>query len=137
MSDKIALEIAEAEFDNYVDGKRICVDTSIMNEEDLSTFLTNKNRIISAIRYGDLVFNDDGKAVYTPTHPESRDKEPLTFGERTGVTSMAADGKKKGENMKGAYATIAAQCGVHTSIITNLAGYDLKVMESLYILLTV
>lgn len=135
MSDKIALEIAEAEFDRFVECMDLDVDPATMDQEDLTAFKKQKSRIIRAVQAGSLVFNENGEAVYTPSHPNSKYKECITFKERTGASLMAMDGKKKGHDIAKTYAVMADMCGVHPNVFAGLVGGDGKVCEAIFTLL--
>ena len=135
MSDKVALEVAEQEFDRFVEEMDLDLDTSLMDAEDLTAFTKQKNRIIRAIQRGHLVVNESGEAVYTPFNKGSKHKEPLTFHERTGSSLMAMDGKKKNHDVAKPYAVLADMCRVHQSVFAGLVGTDVKVCEALFALL--
>jgi hypothetical protein len=135
MSDKVALEVAEQEFDRFVEEMDLDLDTSLMDAEDLTAFTKQKNRIIRAIQRGHLVVNESGEAVYTPFNKGSKHKEPLTFHERTGASLMAMDGKKKNHDVAKTYAVLADMCRVHQSVFAGLVGTDVKVCEALFALL--
>jgi hypothetical protein len=132
---KINLEVAEAEFDRFVECMGLLLDTSTMDVEDKTAFDKQKNRIIDAMISGHLVINDDGEAVYTPFRPTSGPKEPITFHERTGASVLAMDGKKKGHDMAKTYAIMAEMCKVHPATFSRLAGPDIKTCEAVYALL--
>ena len=131
----VAREVAEQEFDRFAEEMDLDVDTGAMDEDDVSAFNKQKNRIIKAIVRGNLVINDDGEAVYTPTHPRSKHTDPITFHERTGASLMAMDGKKKGYDVARTYAIMADMCRVHPNVFAGLAGTDVKVCEAVYALL--
>lgn len=135
MSDKVALEVAEKEFNRFVEEMDLDLDTALMDAEDLTAFTKQKNRIIRAIQRGNLVVNENGEAVYTPFNKGSKHKEPLTFHERTGASLMAMDGKKKNHDVAKTYAVLADMCRVHQSVFAGLAGTDVKVCEALFALL--
>jgi hypothetical protein len=132
---KINLEVAEAEFDRFVECMGLLLDTSTMDVEDKTAFDKQKNRIIDAMISGHLVINDDGEAVYTPFRHTSGHKEPITFHERTGASVLAMDGKKKGHDMAKTYAIMAEMCKVHPATFSRLAGPDIKTCEAVYALL--
>ena len=130
--EKIALEVAEAEFDRFADCMGLDVDTTDMDPEDRTALNKQKGRIIRAVQSGALVFNEDGEAIYTPQHKRSKNKDPLTFHERTGASLMAMDGKKKGHDVAKTYAVLADMCKVHPSTFAGLVGSDIKVCEALF-----
>lgn len=135
MNDKVAKEVAEQEFERFVECMDLDVDTSGMDAEDLTAFNKQKGRIIRAVQAGSLVFNEDGEAVYTPQHKRTTHKEPITFHERTGASLMAMDGKKKNHDVAKTYAVMADMCKVHPSAFAGMVGTDVKVCEALFALL--
>lgn len=131
----VAKEVAEADFDRFVDAMDLDLDTAGMDSEDLTAFNKQKSRIIRAMMKGVLIINDNGEAVYTPCHPRSKYKEAITFHERTGASLMASDGKKKNQDAAKTYAILADMCKVHPGVFAGLVGSDIKICEALYMLL--
>lgn len=132
---KIAKDVAEQEFDRWADEMDLDIDTADMDQEDLTAFNKQKRRIVQAIERGALVISEDGEAVYTPSNPKSKHRDPITFHERTGASIMAMDGKKKNEDVRKTYAVMADMCNVHPSTFAGLVGVDGKVCEALFALL--
>lgn len=132
---KVNAEMAEVEFDRFVDAMDLDLDTADMDAEDLTAFNKQKGRILRAIQNGSLIINDNGEAVYTPCRPGSKHKEAITFHERTGASLMAMDGKKKNHDVAKTYAVMADMCKVHQSVFAGLVGTDVKVCEALFALL--
>jgi hypothetical protein len=135
MEDKINKETAEIEFDKFVECMDLDVDTVDMDAEDLTAFNKQKSRIIRAIMRGQLIFNDNGEAVYTPSNKRSKHTDPITFRERSGASLMAMDGKKKGHDVRKTYAVMADMCGIHQNVFAGLVGSDVKTCEALFALL--
>lgn len=139
MNDKVeptvAKEVAEAEFDRFVDAMDLDLDTADMDAEDLTAFNKQKRRILNAMQAGSLLINDKGEAVYAPQNPKSKYKEAITFHERTGASLMATDGKKKNQDAAKTYAMIADITGLHPGVYAGLVGIDIKVCEALFALL--
>ncbi len=135
MENKVVREVAEHEFDRFVECMDLDVDTAGMDSEDLTAFTKQKNRIIRQIERGALVINDEGEAVYTPQNKGSKHTDAITFHERTGASLMAMDGKKKGHDVAKTYAVLADMCKVHPSVFAGLKGTDVKVCEALFALL--
>lgn len=127
---KVAREQAEAEFDEWLEQMDIVLGDDIEDNRD-------KERVIKSIMYGDLTFNDEGEAVYTPWRKLSKHREPITFRERTGADLMAADGrngKAKGL-VHQTYAMMGSLCGVEASTFSRLSGSDIKNCEAIFSLL--
>lgn len=132
---KVAPEVAVEEFNRFADMMDLDIDTSKMDQEDLTAFNKQKGRMLRAIEAGNLTINADGEAVYTPTHARSGYKEPIVFRERTGASLMAMDRAKKGHDVARTYAVMGDMCGVHPSVFAGLAGSDVKTCEAIFALL--
>lgn len=132
MNDTIPNEVAEQEFDRWVDAMDLDLDTAVMDAEDLTAFTKQKRRILRAMQRGSLVITEDGEAVYTPQNQKSKHKDPLTFHERTGASLMAMDGKKKNHDAAKTYAIMADICKTHPSTFAGMVGEDVKVCEALF-----
>ncbi len=135
MDSKIAKEVAEAEFDRFSEAMDLNLNTTVMDSEDLTQFNKQKDRIIQAVQSGALVFNEDGEAVYTPQHRNTKQKDPITFHERTGASLMAMDGKKKGHDVAKTFAVMGDMCKVHPNVFAGMVGSDGKVCEAIFALL--
>ncbi len=131
----VEVEAAKAEFDRFIECMDLDVDTSVMDTEDVTAFEKQKRRILRAIGNGSLVINDEGEAVYTPSNPNSKHHEPLTFHETTGASLMEMDGKKKNHSIAQTFAVMGAMCKVHPNVISGLAGIDAKICMALFSLL--
>ncbi len=135
MTDVIDIETAGQEFDRFVEGMDLDLDTADMDAEDLTAFNKQRNRLVRAIQNGSLVINEKGEAVYTPRREGSKTKDAITFHERTGASLMAMDGKKKNHDVAKTYAVMADMCRVHQSVFAGLVGTDVKICEALFALL--
>lgn len=135
MNDLIDREVAELEFERFVEAMDLDFDESLMDADDLSQFNKQKYRVIRAIESSALVINEDGEAVYTPQNRKSKYQNPITFHERTGASLMAMDSKKKNQDMAKTYAIMADMCKVPQSVFSGLVGIDGKVCEAIYTLL--
>lgn len=132
---KVVLEQAEQEFNDWAEAMDLDLDTAEMDAEDLTAFNKQKRKLVKAIQLGSLTFNDGGEAVYTPSNKKSKHQESITFYERTGASMMAMDGKKKGHDIGKTYAVMGNMCKVHPSCFAGLVGIDGKVCEALFSLL--
>ena len=125
MNDKIVQEVAEKEFDRFVEAMDLDVSTDGMDQEDKSSLSQQTGLIISAIQSGDLVINDSGEPVYTPKR--TKDAPAITFYEPTGASLMAMDRKKKSEDIAKLYATMADMTKVSAKTFATMKMPDLKV----------
>lgn len=134
---KIVWEVAENDFKNWCEDQDIDDDVKTMDEDDQKGFENSKRRIIRAVIAGHLIFNDDGLAEYTPHREKSSFKDTLTFHEYTGGDlSAGLDGNKKNQNVKATYKTMAKVCKCRSIVFDKMAGPDLKVCQSIFMLLT-
>lgn len=133
LKDKIALEMAEVEFDRFTSSMDLDVDTSFMDADDLTSFSKQKRRIITAIQNGSLIINDNGEPIYTPQKSPSSD--PIVFHERTGASVIAMDGKKKNQQVAQTYAVMAEMTRSHPGVFAKLKGIDIKICEAIFALL--
>lgn len=125
---KVSKEVAEQEFQRFIDEMDIDADEAEMSEEDLKAFTVEKNKIIKAICKGSLVINDEGEPVYTPVKGDSG---PITFHEPTGAALMAMDRRKKGEDVAKIYSLLAEVTKVDASTFAKLPMRDLRVCTAL------
>lgn len=121
----IAREVAEAEFDRFVEVMDIEANTTGMDEEDKKGFLEQKDRIVKAVMSGALIVNDAGEPVYTPAR--TKDADSLTFHEPTGASLMAMDRKKKTEDVGKMYATMGDMTKTHANTFSKMKMPDLKI----------
>lgn len=125
MTDKIAREVAEQEFNRFVEAMDLDVDPADMDAEDKKGFEQQKDRIIAAVQSGSLVINDTGEPVFTPQRTEGA--EAITFHEPTGASLMAMDRKKKTEDIGKLYASMGEITKTHASTFSKMKMPDLKV----------
>jgi hypothetical protein len=125
MKDLVAEEVAEQEFIRFVDAMDIDVDPEGMDEEDRKGFVQQKIKIVSAIKSGALVINDNGEPVYTPVR--TKDATPITFFEPTGASLMAMDRKKKTEDIGKFYAAMGDITKTSAGVFSKMRMSDLKI----------
>jgi hypothetical protein len=125
MSNKIAKDMAELEFDRFVEAMDLDVNTASMDQDDKQGYEQQRGRIITALQSGALVINDNGEPVYTPQR--IKDAEPITFHEPTGASLMAMDRKKKAEDIGKLYATMADMTKTNAKLFSEMKMPDLKV----------
>lgn len=125
MTDKIAKEMAEQEFDRFAEAMDLNVDTTKMDLEDKQGFTEQHGRLINAIQKGSLVINDNGEPVFTPQRTQGTD--PITFYEPTGASLMAMDRKKQTEDIAKMFAAMGDITKTHANIFSKMRMSDLKV----------
>ncbi len=126
---KIILEMAEQEFERFVDSMDLELESSEMDAEDKGEFGKHKGNMIKAIQDGRLTINDQGEPEYTPKRGD--DHTPITFHEPTGACLMAMDSRKEGQNVAKMYATMASMSKQNSKRFSNMKNVDLKVCLSI------
>ena len=125
MKDKVALEVAEQEFNRFVEAMDLDVNPADMDEDDKKGFEQQRDRVVSAIQAGTVVINDNGEPVFTPQR--TKDADTITFFEPTGASLMAMDRKKKTEDIGKLYAAMGDMTKNHANVFSKMKMADLKV----------
>lgn len=132
MSNTVAREVAEAEFERFVEANALLVEFDGMEKEDVDSFREQKERILRAIETGALVVSEDGEPTFTPQR--TKDATPLTFHEPTGASLMAMDRKKKNEDVGKLYATMGDMTRTDAKTFSNMKMADLKLCMAVTVL---
>ncbi len=125
MTDKIAKEVAEQEFDRFVESMALDVNPSDLDAEDKKSLDQTRDRVVSAIQNGSLVVNDEGEPTFTPIRTKNMD--PITFYEPTGSCIQAMDRKKKTEDIGKLFAAMGDITKSHANVFSKMKMSDLKV----------
>lgn len=128
---KVAKEIAEAEFERFADAMDLDVSTEGLDDEDKRGLEKHRATIVNAIVAGHLVIDESGQPVYSPREGNTG---AITFREPTGATMMAADQRKKGQDMAKLYAMVAAMTQQPAQRFANMKRRDLRVCEAIAVL---
>lgn len=132
MREQVAQEVAEQEFDRFVDAMRLDVDPAGWDDEDKKSFTDSRNKILAAMRTGSLVIDERGQPSYTPSYGDNT--QPVVFYRPTGATLMAMDGRKKGHDQAKLLAAMADMTRENASRFAKMDLYDLKVCQSVMLL---
>jgi hypothetical protein len=125
----VALEVAEAEFDRFLESMDLEVDFSTMDEDDRKSFESNKRKFTRAVQRGQLCVNEKGEPVYKPISGDV-----ITFHEPTGATLMALDTVKKGADVQKSFAAMAEMTKTPRSVYAQMPQRDLAVCQSVFVL---
>jgi hypothetical protein len=123
---KISKEMAEQEFDRFLEAMDIEADPVDMDEDDKKGFKQQKSRLVAAIMSGSAIIDDLGQPVFTPKR-SGEDGPPITFYEPTGASIMAMDRKKKAEDVGKLYATMADMTKQPAKRFASMKYPDLRV----------
>lgn len=94
---KVSKEVAEAEFQKFIDLMDIDANPELMDEDDAKGFTTNKDRFIRGVMRGKVSVNENGEPELRTSRTENVEK--LVFFEPSAATLMAMDRKKSGQSM--------------------------------------
>lgn len=131
---KVAKDVAALEIDRFMEAMDIVIDDDL-DADSAAAYNRARSRMVRAVTLGSLVIDDNGEAIYTPKHPNSRSKEPIRFHERSGSTAVAMDSCKKGANTARMYAMLGDMCKVPPATFSGLVGPDIKMCEAIFALL--
>lgn len=130
--DKIGLDVAENEFDRFMDAMALDDKCENLSEEDKEGFEKNKRVVIKALRKGSLIINDNGEPVFTPTRSE--DKKQITFYEPTGAIFTAQDKRKDTEMFAKLNLSMGNMTKTHASLFVKMAVSDLQICQAIFTL---
>jgi hypothetical protein len=130
---KVAAEVAELEFQKFVDGMDLDTDPTGLDADDVKSFESAKRKLIGAICKGHLSVDEKGQPVYvTQGDPNGKGAGvTITFHEQTGASLMAMDQKKKGQEVAKMYAVMADMTQTTAQTFAEMAGRDLKVCQAI------
>jgi len=123
---KVATEVAEQEFERFIEAMDLDIDTSRMDVDDTRSFEEAKHIIVRAMERGSLVVDENGQPVYTLSGGER-----ITFYEPTGATFMAMDNKKRGQDVAKLVAIMADMTRQPAATFSKLPNRDFKVCRTL------
>lgn len=130
VASKVATEVAEAEFDRFVEAMDLDIDPKGWDADDKKSFEEAKRKIVRAIERGKLAVDGDGQPVLT-TASKSGEAKQITFYEPIGADLMAMDQKKKNHDVAKMYATLGAITKTDAQTFASMANRDLKVCQAI------
>lgn len=125
----VVKEVAELEFDRFVDLMGIDLDPSTMDDEDKKGLVLQKSRIIKAIQRGSLVVNEKGEPVYTPQRKSGADS--ITFHCPTGAALMEMDKKQLNHDITKSITVLASISKTNQAVFSNMELPDLNVCTAI------
>ena len=123
--DKVEAEVAEQEFMRFVDTMGLDIEEGSLTDEDKAGLNTNRNRMLTAIKKGSLVINENGEPIYTPQRSEN--VTPLLFAEPEGAALMEMDRKKAGADVGKMFVIMGSVAHVPQGTFAKLKIGDLNV----------
>lgn len=120
--EKVATEVAESEFDRFIEAMDIDVDPAGMDDEDKKSYESARRLIVGAIRAGRVTVDAQGQPIFAPN-----EGQPITFFEATGASLMAMDQKKKNHDVTKMFAAMADITKQPITRYAKMAKRDLKI----------
>ncbi len=124
----IATEVAEAEFERFAAAMDFDLDAKAMDEDDRKAFAATRRIIVRSLEQGHLVVNEKGEPIFTP---QLDDVAPITFFEPKGLSLIAMESRKKGEDVSKLFASLASMTKQHPSRFAKMSQRDLRVCMAL------
>ncbi len=128
----VALEVAEQDFERFVEMMDLDLDTKEMTDDDEKAFNRQRNRLIKSITNGSLVIDDEGIPTYTPRR--SANKDAITFFEPDGSTLLSTDRKTSNQRVGMLYVSMAEMTKTTPARFSKMKAPDLKVCTAIYTL---
>jgi hypothetical protein len=122
----VATDVAEQEFERFLDAMDIDRDPASMDEDDKKGFEDAKRKFVKQVEVGRLVVDEKGQPVYT-THAG----KTLIFHEPTGASFMAMDSKKKGADVAKMCAVMADIAHCDPSEFAKMPNRDFQVCKTI------
>lgn len=122
---KVAPDVADLEFQRFVELNAIDADVKTMTPEELSDFNKQKRLIVLQIMLGNLTLDENGVITYV-TH-RGEQQQTVIFHEPTGASMMAMDRRKKSEDVSKMFAAMADMCRCDAKTFAQMKMADLKV----------
>lgn len=126
---KISRDVAEAEFQRFLDCMRLNFTTEGLDAEDRTQVELHKKRFVNAVMDGRLVVDQKGIPTYTPR--DSADKDPITFPQPKGGDFMQADLHKKNHDITKGMAIMAAATHQPLERYRDMEWSDFRVCQAI------
>lgn len=131
---EVADDVHEAEFKRFLEAMDLVekTDSSKLDAEDSKALANVKATILSAMRRGSLVIDQEGRPVFTPQKEDNG--APLVFHEPTGAELMAMDKAKPGAGIERQNKFLAAITRQAPVRFAKMYQRDYTVCQSLIVL---
>lgn len=127
---KVALEVAQADFERMCVARRVQLDQTKWDEDDIKTFKIIRDKIESVICAGALRIEQDGTPIFTAQGGEQKGKE-FKLRPANGASLIAQDGKIGSTRI---FAALAELTKLNVGEFGKLEVPDAEVLSTLYML---
>jgi hypothetical protein len=125
---KVALEVAQQDFERMCVARRVLLDQAGWDEVDIATFKVLRDRVERSICVGALRVEQDGTPVFTAQGGVQKGKE-FKLKPATGACLIAQDGKLQAAKV---FAALAEMSGQNVGEFGKLEIPDFEVLSTLY-----
>lgn len=122
---KMTLEVAENEFDRFVEEWDIDGNIDAMSGEDRDSFKQQKDRIVRQILQGNATVDEHGNIAYILRHPKG-ELTDLSFNVPDGAAYMAMDQYKERQSVHKLNAFMGAMTKQPPRLFSSMDGRDIK-----------
>lgn len=121
-------DLAVTEFNRWAEENGIDVDTTSMNDEEKSTFDSQKRTIVKSIAKGQTVVNDNDDLEITlgAKNPEGYAGTKLVFKAPSAQAYLGMDNFKPNQNVHKMVAYMSAMTGKDIAYFSKIANADFK-----------
>lgn len=127
----VALEVAEADFERFVEAWDIDAETSTMEEEDRDEFAKLKRRFVNAVSAGAITISDVGDPTVSLRYSAFESITELSFKVPGGAALLALDKYKEKQGVHKLHAYIGGMTGESPAIFGKMDGRDIKVCQAI------
>lgn len=127
--EKMSDEVVESEIARFAEAMDLDLDPKGMDDEDRKSLEVAKRRLARALQSGQLVFDDLGQPVFTPT--EGTKEDAITFKEPKGSALISMDQRKQGHDVERLFTVMSEITGRNRDTFAKMANRDVKVCISL------
>lgn len=129
MENQVSNDVAQEEFDRFLDRNRLIWDIDDNDAEDRKDMIEYRDRFIREIEAGNLTIDDNGLPSYTCVYKEDC---TFKFNRPTGATYAQMDKKKDSAKMAKLFVAIAEMTKRSPKVISTLDNYDLRVLIAIF-----
>jgi hypothetical protein len=127
-NEKMTEAVALAEIARFAEAMDLDLDPKGMDDEDRKSLEVAKRRLVKALQGGQLVFDDKGQPIFTPTDEKAG---AITFKEPRGSSLIAMDQRKKDHDVERIFTVMSEVTGKNRDAFANMSNRDIKVCLAL------
>ena len=123
--DKVVREVAETDFNRFIEAWDIDDNTDAMSGEDKESFDQQKNRILTQIEKGSATVDEEGNISYELRYPRDGTMT-LNFKVPSGAAYISMDSYKDRQNIHKMFGFMASMTKTHSKVFSKMDARDAK-----------